>query len=92
MHILAQTHGSYWGIGRVAGALLIGLVLGLIPIALGYALRQVKYGWGGFITVTICGLIGGIRLAGIFVGVSCATIYTTWRRERGKKGGPPFGE
>ena len=89
MHTLAQSHGLSWWIGLVAGGLLSGALFGLIPLLLGYCLRQAKLGWLGLAASIVSGLIGGLPTAGVSVGISAAAIYSAWRRSRAERGSPP---
>jgi hypothetical protein len=86
MHALAQSHPAFWWTGFVFGAigasLMVGALLGLIPLVLGNHLDQRRLGRIGFLASVVCGFLAGVFGA---LPVSLAfvvTIFVRWRRGR----------
>jgi hypothetical protein len=86
MHALAQSHPASWWIGFVFGAigasLMVGALLGLIPLVLGKHLDQPKLGRVGFLASVAGGFLAGVFGA---LPVSLAfvvTIFVRWKRGR----------
>lgn len=86
MHELSQPHTLTWWIGFafgvVGGSLIVGALLGLIPLVLGQYLGQTKLGRLGFLASVLAGFIAGI-FGAVPVSLGFATtVYTRWRRSR----------
>jgi hypothetical protein len=84
MQALTQAHPASWwvafGFGAVAGSLIVGVLLGLIPLVLGRYLGQTKLGQLGFLISVVAGFIAGILGAvPVALGFS-STIFVRWRR------------
>jgi fructose-specific phosphotransferase system IIC component len=83
---ISQHHPASWWlafvVGMVAGSLLVGVLLGLIPLILGRYLGQTRLGQLGFLISVVAGFIAGI-LGALPVAVGFAgTIFVRWRRSR----------
>jgi hypothetical protein len=86
MHALAQSHPASWWTGFVFGAigasLMVGALLGLLPLVLGKHLDQPKLGRIGFLASVaggfLAGVFGALPLSLAFV----VTIFGRWRRGR----------
>lgn len=63
---MANHDPGWWlgfGFGAVAGSLLVGALLGLIPLVLGQSVGHVKLGRVGFLWTVTAAFVGGIFLA-----------------------------
>jgi hypothetical protein len=93
MHELSQHHPASWwvsfAIGAVGGALLVGVLLGLIPLVLGRYLGQTRLGQLGFLMSVAAGFLAGV-IGAVPVALGFATtIYARWRRTRNTSQSPP---
>jgi hypothetical protein len=82
---MPQYDTSWWlgfGFGAVAGSLLVGSLLGLIPLVLGQVVGQARLGRIGFLTAVVAGLLGGALLALPASLGFVVTILIRWRRQR----------
>ena len=82
---MEQHDVSWWvvfGVGAVAGSLIIGALLGLIPLVLGQFLAQVRLGRVAFLVTVVSGFVGGIFLAlPSSIGFVVAVLIR-WHRQR----------
>jgi uncharacterized membrane protein len=82
---MPQHDTSWWvgfGLGLVGGSLLVGVLLGLIPIVVGQLVAQTKLGRVGFVVTVLASFVGGVVLA---VPASLAFVVAVlwqWRRVR----------
>jgi hypothetical protein len=89
---ISQHHPASWWLafvfGLVAGSLLVGVLLGLIPLILGRYLGQTKLGQLGFLISVVAGFIAGI-LGALPVALGfTGTIFARWRRGRNSVASP----
>lgn len=87
MPALTQSHPASWwvyfGVGAVAGSLMVGALLGLIPLVLGRHLGHAKLGRIAFLVSVLSGFVAGIFGAlPVALGFT-GTIFLKWRRNRG---------
>jgi hypothetical protein len=82
---MEQHDVSWWvafGVGAVAASLIVGALLGLIPLVLGQFLAQVRLGRIAFLVTVIGGFLGGMFLAlPSCIGFVIA-VLVRWRRQR----------
>jgi hypothetical protein len=68
--------------GAISASLMVGALLGLIPLILGQSIAQVRLGRVGFFATLGAGFVGGILLAlPVSLGFSIALIIR-WRRAK----------
>jgi hypothetical protein len=68
-------------------SLAVGALFGFVPLVMGFALQQRKFGLLGFILCAALGFLFGVRGASIAATGTAFTILVRWQRERrGKRG------
>ena len=65
--------------------LLTGLIVGIMPLGMGWRYQQKGLAWGGFIACAIAGLIYSLRLA-----VPVAVVWTIFIVKYGQPAAPPI--
>jgi hypothetical protein len=78
-------HGPAWYVGLIAGAVLVGAVVGLIPLCMGLLMKQRKLAYAGLAACTMGGLIFGIKGAMWSAVPVVATIFGNWYRRRAEQ-------
>jgi hypothetical protein len=81
---------AWWlgfGFGAIAGGLMVGALLGLIPFVLGQAVGDFKLGRVGFLCTVVAALVGGIFLA--VPTVLGFVVAIAFRRRRTQQATPP---
>ena len=77
-------HGAAWwvalGFGAVAGSLMIGARLGLIPLVLGQFVGSVRLGRIAFLVTVVAAFLGGVFLAVPSTLGFVIAIIVRWRR------------
>ncbi len=76
----ATNHPVIFFTGVVLGAVVVGLVVGLIPLAVGALTRQRPLGVKGFISCLIASLVGGALVAIPVAAVFCIYIVIKSRK------------
>ena len=87
---MPQHDTSWWlgfGIGAIAGSLVVGAAAGLVPFVLGQLLNQAKVGRIGFLSCVVASLVGGVLLALPVAVVFVIAVIVMWRRA--KTSAPP---
>ena len=83
---MTQHDPSWWvgfGLGLVGGSLLVGVLLGLIPLVVGQLVGQARLGRIGFVATVVASFIGGVIL-GVPASLSLVlAVLWQWRRVRG---------
>ena len=76
---------AWWvgfSIGAVVGSLLVGVLLGLVPLILGQYVGEAKFGRLGFLLSVVAGFIAGaIGAVPVSIGFAVAIILR-WRRAK----------
>jgi hypothetical protein len=66
---LVNTNSVAFNVGRVFGAVMVGIFCGLIPLAVGRNRDRVGLGWTGFglcvVSGFLFGLLGAVPMAGL---------------------------
>jgi hypothetical protein len=81
-----MTHNAqYWTgfvFGAIGGALIVGALLGLIPLVLGQYLKESKLGRVGFLASVVASFVAGV-FGGVPVSLGfVVAILMRWRRNR----------
>ena len=80
------SHDPAWwigfGFGAVAGSLVVGALLGLVPLVLGQSVGHVKLGRVGFLCTVVAALVNGIFLAVPTTLGFVIAITLRWRRAK----------
>ena len=82
---MANHDPAWWlgfGFGAIAGNLMVGALLGLIPFVLGQSVGHVKLGRVGFLCTVVAAFVGGIFLAVPTALGFVIAITLRWRRTK----------
>ena len=82
---MASHDPAWWigfGFGAIAGSLVVGALLGLIPLVLGQSIEQVKLGRVGFLCTVVAAFVGGVFLAVPTTLGFVIAITLRWRRAK----------
>lgn len=75
---------EYW-IGVLTGGLVTGLLFGLIPLGIGFALGETKAAKRAFWASAVIGLIGGLKFLGVLSPLILWPIFEARRQTKLQK-------